>query len=114
MHEDDVEPEREFDLQETVNQAMLGTEKCRKIGVGPDGKLLYRWLGGDRATCTFQHPPSDILLKGKGVSNESKPRTPSFKPHSSFKAQKAVAVESASTSAQQMEETNVFLKDIDE
>jgi hypothetical protein len=115
MHNDDAEPEPEFDLQETVNQAMVGTEKCRKVGVGPDGKLLCRWLGGDRATCTFQHPPSDILLKGKGVSNESRPRTPAFKPHSGFRAQKAVTAATAEISSEQpLVETNAFLEDIDE
>jgi hypothetical protein len=107
----DVEPSSELDFQETVNQAIVGTEKCRKTGVGPDGKLLCRWLGGERATCTFQHPPSDILLKGKGVSSESRPAP--FKPHPGFKAHNATSGEMVS-STQSVKETNTFLQDDDE
>jgi hypothetical protein len=112
MNEEGIESSTALDFQETVNQAIVGTEKCRKIGVGPDGKLLCRWLGGERATCTFQHPPSDILLKGKGVSNDHS-RPPSFKPHPGFKAHNATSGEMVS-SVQPIDETNAFLQDDDE
>ena len=60
----------EDEMQDHVNAALVGEKKCRNIGVGSDKLLKCRFLGGEKATCTFEHPPSDLALKGKGVSKD--------------------------------------------
>lgn len=60
----------EDEIQDQVNAAMAGDKKCRNAGVGSDRLLKCRFLGGDKASCTFDHPQSDIALKGKGVSKD--------------------------------------------
>jgi hypothetical protein len=60
----------EDELQDQVNAALVGEKKCRNIGVGSDKLLKCRFLGGEKATCTFEHPPSDLALKGKGISKD--------------------------------------------
>jgi hypothetical protein len=55
-------------IQDSVNAVMLNPSNCSRIGVGRDGKLLCKFLGGEKATCTFKHPQSDMSLKGTGVS----------------------------------------------
>ena len=60
----------EDEMQDHVNAALVGEKKCRNIGVGSDKLLKCRFLGGDKATCTFEHPQSDLALKGKGVSKD--------------------------------------------
>jgi hypothetical protein len=60
----------EDEMQDQVNAALVGEKKCRNVGVGSDKLLKCRFLGGDKATCTFEHPPSDLALKGKGVSKD--------------------------------------------
>lgn len=57
-------------LDDQVNAAMAGDRKCKKSGVGKDGLLICRWLGGEKGACCFEHPHSDMALKGKGVSKE--------------------------------------------
>ena len=57
-------------MQDQVNAALSGGKTCRNVGIGKDGKVLCRWLGGDKAACTFDHPPADLALKGKGVSKD--------------------------------------------
>ena len=60
----------EDEMQDQVNAALVGEKKCRNIGVGSDKLLKCRFLGGPKATCTFEHPPSDLALKGKGVTKD--------------------------------------------
>jgi hypothetical protein len=57
-------------VEEQVNAAMAGDKKCKKTGIGKDGLLFCRWLG-EKGTCCFEHPVSEMALKGKGVSKES-------------------------------------------
>ena len=57
-------------LEDQVNAAMAGDRKCKKSGVGKDGLLNCRWLGGEKGACCFEHPHSDMVLKGKGVSKD--------------------------------------------
>jgi hypothetical protein len=57
-------------VEEQVNAAMAGEKKCKRVGIGKDGLLLCRWLG-EKGTCCFEHPSSEMALKGKGVSKES-------------------------------------------
>jgi hypothetical protein len=67
-------------IQESVNAVMINPGNCSKIGIGKDGKLLCRFLAGEKATCTFKHPQSDMSLKGTGVSIETSSVLPkSFK-----------------------------------
>ena len=67
----EIEVSLQEQIQESVNAVMLNPSNCSRIGVGKDGKLLCRFLGGEKETCTFKHPQSDISLKGTGVSNET-------------------------------------------
>lgn len=60
----------EAEIQDQVNAALVGDRECRNKGVGSDKLLKCRFLGGDRATCTFTHSTSDLALKGKGVSKD--------------------------------------------
>jgi hypothetical protein len=62
--------EMEDEIQDQVNAALVGDKKCKNVGVGSDKLLKCRFLGGDKATCTFEHPSSDLALKGKGVSKD--------------------------------------------
>ena len=57
-------------VEEHVNAAMAGDKNCKKSGIGKDGLLLCRWLG-EKGTCCFDHPSSELALKGKGVSKDS-------------------------------------------
>jgi hypothetical protein len=72
VHQDvPVESEEWLGLvQDQVNAALAGGKICRNVGVGKDQLLICRWLGGEKAACTFDHPPSDLALKGKGVSKD--------------------------------------------
>jgi hypothetical protein len=56
---------------------MLNPGNCRNIGVGSDKKLLCRFLGGEKKSCTFKHPPSDLAMKGTGVSKDTISKQPS-------------------------------------
>ena len=62
--------EFEAEIQDQVNAALVGDRECRNKGVGSDKLLKCRFVGGDRATCTYSHPASDLALKGKGVSKD--------------------------------------------
>jgi hypothetical protein len=66
------EEQVEEDEQKLQFQAFLaetaGKKQCDRCGVGPDGKLKCKFLGGSRASCIFLHPESDMKLKGKGFS----------------------------------------------
>lgn len=69
-------------IQESVNAVMINPGNCSRIGVGKDGKLLCRFLAGEKAVCTFKHPTSDLALKGTGVSKENFSKMPkSFTKH---------------------------------
>ena len=57
-------------IQDQVNAALVGEKKCRNVGVGSDKLLKCQFLGGDKATCTFEHPQTDMSLRGKGVSKD--------------------------------------------
>jgi hypothetical protein len=70
-------------IQDSVNAVMINPSNCSRIGVGSDGKLLCKYLGGDKKTCTFKHPQSDMSLKGTGVSLDTTSIMPkSFNKHS--------------------------------
>jgi hypothetical protein len=43
-------------------------EPCRRAGVGPDGKLRCKFLGGPKAQCIFVHSDEDMKLKGRGFT----------------------------------------------
>ena len=62
--------EIEAEIQDQVNAALVGERECRNKGVGSDKLLKCRFLGGEKETCTFSHPASDLALKGKGVSKD--------------------------------------------
>ena len=62
--------EIEAEIQDQVNAALVGERECRNKGVGSDKLLKCRFLGGEKATCTFAHSASDLILKGKGVSKD--------------------------------------------
>jgi hypothetical protein len=65
-----------FETEEDESQSQLlaflaesaGQKTCDRCGVGPDGKLKCKFLGGPKAVCIFVHPKEDIALKGKGVT----------------------------------------------
>jgi len=76
--EQDPEERFEEQIQEQINSVMMNPGSCRKIGVGKDKKLLCKFLGGEKQSCIYKHPPSDLALKGTGVSIESV--VSSFKP----------------------------------
>jgi hypothetical protein len=57
-------------IAEQVNAAMAGDRKCKKAGIGSDGLVLCRWLGG-KGACCFDHPASELTLRGKGVSKDT-------------------------------------------
>ena len=74
----------EGEIQDQINAVMLNPGPCRHLGVGSDGKLICRFLGGEKKSCTFKHPPSDMALKGTGVSIDTTSKLPS-----SFSKQKS-------------------------
>lgn len=51
-----------------VNAVISNGQKCSRVGKGPDGLLLCKFLGGPKETCIFIHPEEDYKLKGKGSS----------------------------------------------
>lgn len=55
--------------QMLVNAAVATGQNCTRIGKGPDGLLLCKFLGGPKESCIFKHPEEDYKLKGKGFSN---------------------------------------------
>lgn len=66
-----VQGEFEEMVEDQVNAAMAGDKSCRNAGVGKDGLLKCRFLGGPKAVCTWVHPASDMTHKGKGVSKDT-------------------------------------------
>ena len=77
--ENDVQEDEkslEGEIQDQINAVMLNPGNCRHIGVGSDKKLLCRFLGGEKKSCTFKHPPTDLALKGAGVSKDTISRQP--------------------------------------
>jgi hypothetical protein len=66
----ELQEQWEEEIQDQVNAALMGDKKCRNVGVGSDKLLKCRFLGGEKATCTFEHPTSDLALKGKGVTRD--------------------------------------------
>ena len=61
--------EKDDQMQLQAYLAVSNKEQCKRIGVGPDGKLICTFLGGPRASCIFTHPESDLKLKGRGVTS---------------------------------------------
>jgi hypothetical protein len=57
--------------------AVANKEQCKRCGVGPDGKLICKFLGGPKAACIFSHPESDLRLKGRGVTRTIQSSRPS-------------------------------------
>jgi hypothetical protein len=64
------------EIQDQINAVMLSPGNCRNTGIGRDKKLLCRFLGGEKQSCTFKHPQSDMALKGTGVSIETTSKQP--------------------------------------
>jgi hypothetical protein len=58
-------------IEEQVNAAFSGSKSCRNVGVGKDGLLKCRFLGGPKGICTWEHPKSDMDLKAKGISKDT-------------------------------------------
>jgi hypothetical protein len=79
--EDSVHSELPDELDDQMQlQAYLAVsnkEPCKRLGVGPDGKLICRYLGGPKASCIFSHPESDLKLKGRGVTSTIRSSNPS-------------------------------------
>jgi hypothetical protein len=51
-----------------VNAVLANGQHCSRVGKGPDGLLLCKFLGGPKESCIFKHPDEDYKLKGKGFS----------------------------------------------
>jgi hypothetical protein len=66
-------------MQLMANLAAHNKEPCRRAGVGPDGKLKCKFLGGPKAQCIFVHSEDDMKLKGRGFT----PSTPAVAPFKS-------------------------------
>jgi hypothetical protein len=64
------------EIQDQINAVMLNPGNCRNCGVGQDKKLLCLFLGGEKQSCTFKHPASDMALRGTGVSLETTSKLP--------------------------------------
>jgi len=64
------EDELEEQFQEKVNMALRDPKPCRYVGLGSDGKLMCKWLAGEKQSCNFKHPDSDLKQKGKGTSRD--------------------------------------------
>jgi hypothetical protein len=64
--------EDEDEAQDRVNmlQSNYGAVKCRHSGLGSDGKLKCKWLASPESSCLFNHPESDMKMKGKGQSQD--------------------------------------------
>jgi hypothetical protein len=96
-HSDDELPKEDLvmleecnlEIEEDESQSQLlaflaesaGKKSCDRIGVGPDGKLKCKFLGGPKAVCIFAHPKEDVELKGKGftasvLASHVKPKAP--------------------------------------
>jgi hypothetical protein len=65
----ELSDEQDDQMQLQAYLAVSNKEQCKRIGVGPDGKLLCSFLGGPKASCIYSHPESDLKLKGRGVTN---------------------------------------------
>jgi hypothetical protein len=81
-HIDDHGSEAEEEAQDRVNmmQTNFGAVKCRHEGVGSDGKVKCKWLA--EGSCLFNHPESDLKMKGKGQSKDvPKSQMPATKTH---------------------------------
>lgn len=68
----DLDSECEEETQNSVNmlQSHSGAVKCRHEGLGSDGKVKCKWLGGPEASCVYKHPELDLKMKGKGQSQD--------------------------------------------
>ena len=65
----DVDDEQFQDRVNTLS-SNYGAVKCRYSGLGSDGKLKCKWLANSEASCSFNHPESDLKMKGKGQSQD--------------------------------------------
>ena len=65
----DVDDEQFQDRVNTLS-SNYGAVKCRYSGLGSDGKLKCKWLANPEASCLFNHPESDLKMKGKGQSQD--------------------------------------------
>jgi hypothetical protein len=68
----DLDSEGEEETQNSVNmlQSNFGAIRCRHEGLGSDGKVKCKWLGGPESSCVYKHPESDLKMKGKGQSQD--------------------------------------------
>jgi hypothetical protein len=71
-HIDTHDAENDEEIQDRANvlKSNFGAVQCRYSGVGSDGKLKCKWLGGPEASCLFKHQDSDMQFKGKGVTKD--------------------------------------------
>jgi hypothetical protein len=51
-----------------VNAVLANGQSCSRVGKGPEGLLLCKFLGGPKESCIFKHPEEDYKLKRKGFS----------------------------------------------
>jgi hypothetical protein len=73
----ELSDELDDQMQLQAYLAVSNKEQCKRLGVGPDGKLICRYLGGPKATCIFSHPESDLKLKGRGFTSTIRSSFPS-------------------------------------
>ena len=73
----ELSDELDDQMQLQAYLAVSNKEQCKRLGVGPDGKLICRYLGGPKASCIFSHPESDLKLKGRGVTSTIRSSNPS-------------------------------------
>jgi len=73
----ELSDELDDQMQLQAYLAVSNKEQCKRLGVGPDGKLICRYLGGPKATCIFSHPESDLKLKGRGFTSTIRSSIPS-------------------------------------
>jgi hypothetical protein len=73
----ELSDERDDQMQLQAFLAVSNKEPCKRLGVGPDGKLICTFLGGPKASCIFSHPESDLKLKGRGVTSIIRSSNPS-------------------------------------
>jgi hypothetical protein len=77
----DESDEQDEQMQLMAFLAVSNKEPCKRSGVGPDGKLKCKFLGGTKASCIFTHPESDLKLKGRGYTSIIQSLRPSPNAH---------------------------------
>lgn len=67
--DENAEHSEDDQMQLMAFLAVANKEPCKRSGVGPDGKLKCKFLGGTKAACIFTHPEFDMKLKGRGYTS---------------------------------------------